>query len=340
MISSLLDSKKWQLYNKIDSPAHQIFIAKHITGTKKIFLYQTIEDAVIKPPINFIPKLRTVNDHMAADFVLVPHPWISIRRNKDYLNYLFELGRDVPLIIFNTDDLSPKCTLPNCLEIRTFLHPREDAFRKIIFPYPSKSIKSPIRTWRTIPQISFLGYLPKFSFGSLTSRSRSFFKAPIQSSVYINRKIATVRLNNLENDFKVVNITRPYFSLTIANKNLELDLNEYYLSLRESDYVVCPRGFGNTSIRFYETLSSGATPILINSGSQLPELETNSFWGTNILQVELLSNWKSKIIEDWNYLGQEDNYLRRQIKNQEIYINELDLERYALKFFKNYTKYK
>ena len=37
-----------------------------------------------------------------------------------------------------------------------------------------------------------------------------------------------------------------------------------------SDYVLCARGHGNYSIRFYETLSSGRIPVFINTDCVLP----------------------------------------------------------------------
>jgi hypothetical protein len=46
--------------------------------------------------------------------------------------------------------------------------------------------------------------------------------------------------------------------------------NEYVQCIKESDYFLCPRGDGNFSVRFYETLSLGRIPVLIDTDVELP----------------------------------------------------------------------
>lgn len=45
---------------------------------------------------------------------------------------------------------------------------------------------------------------------------------------------------------------------------------EYVENMFASDYVLCTRGSGNYSIRFYETLSSGRIPVFVNTDCVLP----------------------------------------------------------------------
>jgi hypothetical protein len=45
---------------------------------------------------------------------------------------------------------------------------------------------------------------------------------------------------------------------------------EYVKNMFASDYVLCTRGSGNYSIRFYETLSSGRIPVFVNTDCVLP----------------------------------------------------------------------
>jgi Exostosin family len=45
---------------------------------------------------------------------------------------------------------------------------------------------------------------------------------------------------------------------------------EYFESIFESDYVLCIRGKGNYSYRFYETLAAGRIPVFVNTDSPLP----------------------------------------------------------------------
>lgn len=45
---------------------------------------------------------------------------------------------------------------------------------------------------------------------------------------------------------------------------------EYLNNMLESDYVLCPRGFGNFSYRLYESLACGRIPVLIDTDCVLP----------------------------------------------------------------------
>jgi hypothetical protein len=45
---------------------------------------------------------------------------------------------------------------------------------------------------------------------------------------------------------------------------------EFLENMLNSDYVLCSRGFGNFSYRFYESLASGRIPVLIDTDCVLP----------------------------------------------------------------------
>ena len=115
-------------------------------------------------------------------------------------------------------------------------------------------------------------------------------------------------------------------------------MSEFDTELTKSDYVLCPRGFGNTSMRFFETLSAGATPILINSGGINPNIDDNNFWSQNIINVNLFENWSHHISHDWSYLSVDSNYEQRQVQNNSTFLNELKFEIYLDKLFSKYLK--
>jgi hypothetical protein len=45
---------------------------------------------------------------------------------------------------------------------------------------------------------------------------------------------------------------------------------EFFRNMLDTDYTVCVRGYGNWSIRFYETLACGRIPVLIDTDCTLP----------------------------------------------------------------------
>jgi len=337
-MEQLLNWDTWKLLNCNKSYSYKIMITPVIKDIAKNEFYYQPELQPTRPDINFVPKLNLASNYYDADYAFVPHSWRSIQHNKEYIKYLRGLSEKIPLLILNTGDVSPKCHIPNTLELRTFLHPWEDSYRKIVLPWPVIGRKFTIRQWRQIPRISFMGYVPKLGLGSIFGENFMGITKPIKSSVYINRKVTIYRLKKIDKYFDVTSTSRNKFTALSSNPNLAQHSIEYENSLTESDYVICPRGFGNSTVRFYEVLSSGATPILINSGGKLPKLKKLDFWDNNIVHVDLFSNWRMKIEKDWKHLGEKDNYLNRQQKFRDIFINELQFENYLCNLFKNYLR--
>jgi hypothetical protein len=337
-IENLLNQYSRSLYRKNLHSNNSIFIAKEINGLPRNELFPRSVSHPTIPNIALISKLNVTDNPSEADYILVPHSWRNILNNRDYLRYLNELSENTPVLIVNSGDVSPRCTLKNKLELRTFLHPWESSDYKIVLPYPVKKKQFIIRKWKPIPRISFIGYIPKIGFGSLFGENIQGILKPIKSSVYLNRKIASLRLKSLSPKFEVLFKPRLTFTAFASNPDGQKHMSEYDKELSISDYILCPRGFGNTSIRFFETICSGATPILIDSSGQFPKIADNKFWENNVLKVGLFKNWERSILRDWANLGIGDNYNLRQFQNNKTFIEQLNFETYLEKLFDQYLK--
>lgn len=313
-----------------------IFISQTVIGSKLNLFYEPpdLSGNKLKPSLRI--KLRLVNHPNKADYILVPHDWIEIYRNKKYLEYLGEISKLTPLIILNGGDISPTCTMTNTIQLRTYLHSGEKCQNKIIIPYPIKSKELTIKNWKPIPTISFIGYIPKFGFGTLTGYNKYFIKHPIQNSYFLNRSVSFKKLKKLTKEFEIIAKSRSSFTLRAKNLKRDLHLQEYDQSLQTSDYVLCPRGFANTSMRFYESLSAGITPILIDSGGELPMISNSALLEKNILRVNLFGDWAKAILRDWQYLEKNSNYEKRQINNFNLFKTELNLTTYLENLFSEY----
>jgi len=81
---------------------------------------------------------------------------------------------------------------------------------------------------------------------------------------------------------------------------------EFYENIKNSDYVVCMRGAGNFSNRFYETLAMGRIPVFINTDCLLP-LEEVIQWKNHVVWVEYHEREKiaEKILEFHSTLNEE-----------------------------------
>jgi hypothetical protein len=319
---------------------HNVYFSATIDNLRKTDIFP--KDFV--PPrgiqSNFYKKLRSTTSLQEASIVVVPHEWYDIINNWEYVNYLNKLSDVLPIVIFNTGDVSPPVNITNSFEIRTFLHPGENPEGKVLIPYPTKRRKFKLRKWDKVPRIGFMGQIPKISPGSLVSRPNFSFLNPIKSSAYLNRKIGVTRLRNLDRKIETNVVVRPSFSAIYGNPNLNSQSAEFQAQLFSCDYILCPRGFGNTSIRFYETISAGRTPILIDTDGGLPQLLSGNVWENHIINVGLFENWTKLILKDWENLSVEDNYLKRQLSNLELFDSQLDFEKYMEILFSRYLEKK
>jgi hypothetical protein len=183
-----------------------------------------------------------------------------------------------------------------------------------------------------------MGYVPKLGPGSFFGENIQGLRKPIKSSVYLNRNISVSKLKSLNSEFNVHIQKRSSYTSYTSNPNLNVHMSEFDTELTRSDYILSPRGFGNTSMRFFETLSAGATPILIDSGGVNPLIDDNNFWSQNIINVRLFENWSQHISNDWSHLSRESNYEQRQVQNNHIFLTQLKFEIYLEKLFKKYLK--
>jgi len=338
MVSELLSHQLWNLKLERRFLLFQIFIADTLENVPKNELIEFDNFSPVRPNFTIISKLKITNKINHADFVLVPHKWSKIHKNREYLEYLSKLSRVCPLIVVNFGDISPACRLPNTIQIREFIHPWENTYRKVIVPYP---IKDKVFTERKIsctPSISFMGYVPRLSFKTLFGQNPKGVMFPIKSSVYLNRTLSIYKLRNMRNKFSISIVKRPSFSPLSEVDDFKKKLNEYNKSLSESNYVLCPRGFGNASMRFYETLSSGSTPILVDTNGSLPIIHDQKFWNENIIKVKMFSNWSKLIEKDWQKMSHDNNYMMRQKQIRHFFLKNLKIDVYLSNLFSNYMK--
>ncbi len=337
-IKSQLNFEYWNLHHYSKIRSKKIFVSPIISGHPLNDLYPYEKIWATRPQIDFINKLNLTSKIDEADYILVPHDWRTIRDNLGYIRDLNTLSAKIPILILNLGDKASECSLKNCIQIRTHLWPWENLTRKILIPYPTASKKLTLRNWKPVPTISFMGYAPRLGPRSFFGKSYKGLSKPIKSSVYLTRHISIFRLGRLEKKFDIRITKRREFTAYMSNPNLIQHTAEYESNLAESDYVLCPRGESNTSIRFYETLSSGATPLLINTNGGFPKLPPNIEWSNHILETGLFSNWSEAIIKDWSNLGNDQNYLKRQLENYNLFTNVLFINNYLNILFEDYLK--
>ena len=66
-------------------------------------------------------------------------------------------------------------------------------------------------------------------------------------------------------------VREDYFGGLMLDPTVKARVREEYIhNILDSDYVLCVRGWGNFSFRFFEAMSLGRTPVLIDTDCVLP----------------------------------------------------------------------
>lgn len=199
-----------------------------------------------------------------------------------------------PTITFLSQDSVDEVPLDNSIVFRTSLMGASRRPNEYALPYwmPDEVEASfggelPTREKTTRPVIGFCGQSP-VNLDSRTKFNRKLCTVPglrgvayrlglrpaANYSFYVRAQALEVisrsrdvRSNFIIRDgwfngsFTTGGVDRPLF---------ERSRREYVENMFGSDYILCARGHGNYSIRFYETLSCGRIPIFINTDCVLP----------------------------------------------------------------------
>lgn len=101
---------------------------------------------------------------------------------------------------------------------------------------------------------------------------------------------------------------------------------EYYDNIISSDYVLCVRGAGNFSVRFYETLMMGKIPVFVNTDCLLP-FEDKINWKNHVVWVE----WKDReniaqLVADFHANLSDDEFVHLQMSNRKLWKETLSVE--------------
>ena len=109
---------------------------------------------------------------------------------------------------------------------------------------------------------------------------------------------------------------------------------EFYNNLKKSDYIICVRGAGNFSVRFYETLAMGRIPVFVNTDSALPF--DNSFdWKKHVVWIDYKDRKRiTKRVSDFHKNLSAEEFKELQIENRKLWEDKLRLGSFFKQFFK------
>jgi hypothetical protein len=103
---------------------------------------------------------------------------------------------------------------------------------------------------------------------------------------------------------------------------------EYLENIRDADYVLAPKGDANYSSRFYEVLSLGRIPVLLDTDAVLP-METTIDYSAFSLKVPYQDVDRiGDVIADFHESLSSERFLAMQAAAREAYETTLRYDRY------------
>ncbi|WP_179338034.1 exostosin domain-containing protein [Winogradskyella ludwigii] len=151
-----------------------------------------------------------------------------------------------------------------------------------------------------------------------------FEKQKVLSTSYLRASL----LNKLENN-KLIDCNfikrKAYRAGLKKGESRTKTTNTFYKNMLESQYVLCVRGAGNFSVRFYETLMMGRIPIYVDTDGYLP-LEKKIDWKKHVVWVDYNDRHRIDeiLLEFHQNLNEEDLMLLFK-KNRKIWKEKLTL---------------
>jgi hypothetical protein len=263
-----------------------------------------------------------------SDIAVFPIPWEHTVTNKNKFES-FEIFYDkvqdygIPIIIFFLSDSDRSITIKNTIIFRTSLNQSTRKKNEFAFPAFGDDIigrffsgNQQVRIKEKQATLGFTGYAPEPSYiRDIYNWTESFFgfKNPNKGS-FSNVRSEALKVFSKSDLIKKNFVTRKVFWSTQADsKRMQKQKEEFVANMIKSDYILCARGGGNFSFRFYETLSCGRIPFFIDTDCVLPfdfEIEYKNYCvlvdNHDLSQVDkILYNFHENISEEdfisWQY---------------------------------------
>ena len=302
--------------------------------------------------------LDFVTEIDAADLVLLPLDWnyyFQVKKEKEAMAFVSEVAKSGKVILSSTSgdfgitmDLPETCIVYRITGYKSRLRPNER-----IHPF---FLSDPIETMFKGKIDSILSRVdnqkPKIGFCGM---------APQQPSIWLKEILRIVMRNFLgkigQHPFDAQNIlsssrlrskslhafeeSELFGTNYIVRKGYRANANTtelrkkttqaYYQNQFESDFIICARGGGNFSVRFYETLAMARIPIFIDTDSPLPDispLDWNDYIivcdSKNISSLsEIASKWlQGKSLKD--IFAQNRKLWENRLSMTSFWINEIN----------------
>lgn len=285
--------------------------------------------------------LSLVANIKEADCLLLPkNYWMAKKYHPGLVeNYIHQAKLfKKPLLIDAYGDSTQSIDIPNTIILRTSLYRETKKPNEIVIPaYTQDLLKDycngrlKFKKWQPIPTVGFVGWgkaqwrtNPK-----IWLKQKLVSLEPSTEGLILRQKF----LETLENEsgLKTNFIYRDNYSGHTHTLKGEISkLRQAFVdNILANDYTVCVRGAGNYSYRFYETLSLGRTPIILDTDVVLPlENKINYHDFCLFLKISQIDE-AGKILAAFHQSLSPKKFLKMQQQARQAFAQKLRLDSFT-----------
>lgn len=111
---------------------------------------------------------------------------------------------------------------------------------------------------------------------------------------------------------------------------------EYVRNMLESDYIVCMRGGGNFSVRFYEALSMGRIPVFVDTDSLLPYCDLIDY-GDFLVLMDTVFQKIGQQVSEFHASISPEQFENRQVECRNLWLRYLSKDGFWQHFHSHFV---
>ncbi|MDO8514979.1 MAG: hypothetical protein Q7S14_00630 [bacterium] len=277
--------------------------------------------------LSFDKKYYRLTENLTeVDCILLPHNYWTLKKyDPGYLKNFIHKAQMLkkPVLIDATGDCADEVPIKNSIVLRNSIYKKSLKNKEIVVPaYAEDFGKFIPRKLPLVPTIGFAGWAKENFFKSLYITERT--------PGLVIRNLAIKYLNKTAG-IKTNFILRKSYSghIKTISGSVKQYRTEFVDNIIDSDYTLCVKGSGNFSVRFYETLSLGRIPLVIDTDCVFP-LEEKINYREFCLFVSYRNLDKiGKLLLDFHRSLSSNDFFNKQNEAREVFDKYLRIDSFT-----------
>jgi hypothetical protein len=299
------------------------------------------------PPNFFETSVEQVQNPEEAVAIVLQNSFRSLDENaRAYIKQYADLGEQLgkPVFVFSLGDFTDQLPFDERVYVMRFSVYR-GSMRKRDVVIPTTAELQPPVTLRAKQATPVVGFCGKGAFSGMRSWAgyvlKELLKPKTARTIGVYWRRAMMRSCTNSSEVSSNFIVRSNFSG--IKKTIELDpataRKEFLQNIIDSDFVLAPKGDGNYSNRFLETLSLGRIPVVVDTDIVLP-FEDKIDYENIMVRVPMqdVKNTPRYIREFYDALSNEEWRARQELARA-TFENYLRQDKFFEHYFANLLTY-